>query len=119
MTHWSNMAHVYQAKTQKFSLLRWVRATNRVLAYATAYPHRDISFIMNVHVRWIDEKEDTACVSWARDFYKATKPFATGGVYVNFVSEGDDNIDGAYVLKTPMRLAEIKSKYDPKNILRI
>ncbi len=92
-------------------------ATNRVPAYATAYPHRDISFIMNVHVRWIDEKEDTACVSWARDFYKATKPFATGGVYVNFVSEGDDNIDGAYA-QNAMRLAEIKSKYDPKNILR-
>lgn len=92
-------------------------ATNRVPADATAYPHRDISFIMNVHTRWREEQDDHSCSSWARDFYKATRPYATGGVYVNFVSEGDDNLDIAYA-SNARRLAEIKAKYDPENILR-
>ena len=91
--------------------------TNKVPSDATAYPHRDVSYIMNVHTRWNEEQEDKLCISWARDFYKAARPFATGGVYVNFVSDGDDNIDSAYS-QNIKKLAMIKSKYDPENILR-
>lgn len=92
-------------------------ATNRVPSEATAYPHRDIAFIMNVHTRWKDQQDDKACISWARDFYKATQPFATAGVYSNFVSEGDDNVEDAYA-QNAKKLAKIKSKYDPNNVLR-
>lgn len=91
--------------------------TNRVAKDATAYPHRDVQFIMNVHTRWEDKKDDKQCISWAKDFFEATKPFATGGAYVNFVSEGDDNLDGAYS-ENIGKLAAIKAKYDPKNVLR-
>lgn len=92
-------------------------ATNRVPSEATAYPHRDIAFLMNVHTRWKEEEEDKACILWARDLYKAVKPFATGGVYVNFVSEGEENLEAAYA-QNAEKLAKIKSKYDPQNILR-
>ncbi len=90
---------------------------NTVPSDATAYPHRDVEFIMNVHTRWENKKDDERCISWAREFYKATEPFATGGVYVNFVSEGDDNIEKAYAQNIE-RLEKIKRQYDPKNILR-
>lgn len=92
-------------------------ATNRVPEDATAYPHRDIEFIMNVHTRWEQPKEDEKCISWARDFFKATNAFAAKGVYVNFVSEGDDNTQEAYA-KNLSRLESIKAKYDPENVLR-
>ena len=72
---------------------------------------------MNVHTRWEDKKDDTACVSWAREFFEATRPFATGGAYVNFVSEGDDSLEGAYS-ENVEKLSAIKAKYDPKNVLR-
>lgn len=91
--------------------------TNRVAKDATAYPHRDVNFIMNVHTRWEDKSEDDRCISWARNFFEATKPFATGGTYVNFVSEGDDNIEGTYS-ENFKKLAAIKAKYDPNNALR-
>lgn len=91
--------------------------TNRVAKDATAYPHRDVNFIMNVHTRWENKSEDSLCISWAREFFKATKPFATGGAYVNFVSEGDDNLEGAYS-ENIEKLAAVKAKYDPQNILR-
>ncbi|SEG25050.1 FAD-binding oxidoreductase [Marinobacterium lutimaris] len=92
-------------------------ATNRVDPVATAYPHRDTEFIMNVHTRWETEDQDKNCIDWARDFYDATRPLATGGVYVNFISEGEDRIDGAYGANYD-RLAAIKAQMDPDNFFR-
>jgi hypothetical protein len=93
-------------------------AVNRVAPDATAYPHRDVAFVMNVHTRWEDPKDDDACVSWARTFFDATAPFATGGVYVNFVSEGEDRVHAAYGANYE-RLAKLKKRYDPDNVFRV
>jgi FAD/FMN-containing dehydrogenase len=94
-------------------------ATNRIAADATAYPHRDAEFVMNVHTRWESSDQDESCIAWAREFYEATKPFATGGVYVNFLSEGEEErIEGAYGANYA-RLAQVKKKYDPDNLFRI
>ena len=91
---------------------------NRVAADATAYPHRDAEYVMNVHTRWEDPSKDSECIAWARRYYEATAPFATGGVYVNFVPEGDTVIAEAY-RSNYTRLTELKRKYDPKNRFRI
>lgn len=94
-------------------------AVNRVAADATAYPHRDSDFIMNVHTRWQDPAQDRACVQWARGLFEATKPHATGGVYVNFLDEDEaDRLPGAYGANLA-RLAAIKAKYDPANLFRV
>ncbi len=92
-------------------------ATNRVDPSATAYPHRDAEFIMNVHTRWEEPGQDQTCVGWARDFYEATRPMATGGVYVNFISEGEERIEGAYGANFE-RLARVKAQVDPDNFFR-
>lgn len=92
-------------------------ATNRIKQDATAYPHRNIEFIMNVHTRWEEKNKDNECVAWARDFYQTSLPFATGGAYVNFISAGDDNLKNAYG-ENIKRLSAIKAKYDPNNVLR-
>ena len=64
-------------------------AINRIPVAATAYPHRDVNFVMNVHTRWSGPAEDAACVGWARALYDAAAPFATGGVYVNFMPDDE------------------------------
>lgn len=73
---------------------------------------------MNVHTRWDDTTQDKKCINWARKFFDATKPFATGGSYVNFVSEGDDSIESSYG-ENIRRLSEVKAKYDPDNMLQV
>jgi hypothetical protein len=93
-------------------------ATNRISPDATSYPHRDVEFIMNVHTRWDTADQDDVCMNWAREFYTATEPFATGGVYVNFISEGDDRVRSAYGNNYD-RLSQVKSKYDPDNFFRL
>jgi len=94
-------------------------ATNRVASDATAYPHRDTEFVLNVHTRWDQASADDTCIRWARAFYDATLPFATGGVYVNFLSEGEeDRLAGAYGPNLA-RLARVKATYDPGNLFRV
>lgn len=94
-------------------------ATNRVAADATVYAHRDVTFVMNVHTRWDTPAEDEACVSWARTFFEATAPFATGGVYVNFMPDDEtDRVGAAYGSNTD-RLAQVKQAYDPDNLFRV
>ena len=95
-------------------------AINRVPVEATAYPHRSINFVMNVHTRWSNPSEDAPCMGWARELYEAAAPFATGGVYVNFMP-GDEARrvrSGAYGPNYD-RLARIKAKYDPGNLFRM
>jgi FAD/FMN-containing dehydrogenase len=95
-------------------------AVNRQPVEATAYPHRDIEFVMNVHTRWREAAQDQACVAWARQLFDAATPFATGGVYVNFMPEDEAQRvqKGAYG-KNYERLAKLKAKFDPNNLFRM
>jgi FAD/FMN-containing dehydrogenase len=94
-------------------------AVNRVPASATAYPHRDVNFVMNVHTRWADAAQDAACIGWARDLFDRMAPHATGGVYVNFMpgDEAQRVSRGAYGPNYE-RLARLKAQYDPENLFR-
>jgi FAD/FMN-containing dehydrogenase len=94
-------------------------AINRVPGDATAYPHRDAAFLINIHTRWRDPAQDAACIGWARSLFDACTPFASGGTYVNFIPEDDaDGVNRAYLGNT-RRLAEIKAKFDPRNLFRV
>jgi FAD/FMN-containing dehydrogenase len=92
---------------------------NRVAADATAYAHRDVKFVMNVHGRWDEPTQDQTCISWSRDFFEAAKPHAMGGVCVNFMTEEEADHIGAANGPNYERLAQIKRKYDPDNLLRL
>ena len=94
-------------------------AAGRVPDDAMAYPHRDTKFVMNVHTRWDEPSEDNYCVSWAREFFEAAAPHATGTVYVNFMPEDEgDRVRMAYGSNFD-RLRELKTEFDPRNRLRL
>jgi len=94
-------------------------AINRVAAEATAYPHRDAEFLVNLHTRWRDPADDAKCIAWARALFDACTPFATGGTYVNFIPEDDKTGVARAYLGNAKRLAAIKAKYDPGNLFRV
>jgi FAD/FMN-containing dehydrogenase len=94
-------------------------AANRIPADATAYGHRGTKFVLNVHGRWDHPADDARCIAWARDFFKASAPYASAGAYVNFMTaEETDRIAAAYG-SSYARLVQIKSKYDPDNIFHM
>ncbi|MEN3366788.1 MAG: hypothetical protein V7606_4062 [Burkholderiales bacterium] len=92
--------------------------TNRLAPDATAYPHRDVLFAMNVHTRWTDPKDDKKCITWAREYFAASAPYAAGSVYINFLTQDEgERIAEAYG-KNFDRLVQVKNKYDPGNLFR-
>lgn len=94
-------------------------ATSRPTPDSAAYAHRDAKFVMNVHGRWDDPADDERCIQWARDFFNASAPFASGGVYVNFLTADEgDRVRDAYGPNYD-RLAKVKRKYDPTNLFRV
>ncbi len=94
-------------------------ASGRIAADATAFPHRDANFVMNVHTRWREREDQEASIKWARGLFAATAVHATGGVYVNFMPEDEtDRVAGAYG-SNYARLTALKAKYDPDNLFRL
>jgi FAD/FMN-containing dehydrogenase len=85
---------------------------------ATAYPHRNVQFAMNVHGRWTEAADDDKVISWARDFFAAAAAYAAGSVYINFLTQDETaRIHEAYG-PNYQRLLEIKQRYDPDNLFR-
>lgn len=94
-------------------------ATTRPAPDSAAYAHRDALYVMNVHGRWDDAAEDEAGVAWARAFFEASAPYASGGVYVNFLTADEsDRVRAAYGPNYE-RLCEVKREYDPDNLFRV
>jgi len=93
-------------------------AAGRVPVSATAYPHRDANFVLNVHARWEARQDDGACTAWARGVFDTMARYATGGVYVNFMSADEDRVRAAYGVNSD-RLASLKNRYDPTNLFRV
>jgi FAD/FMN-containing dehydrogenase len=94
-------------------------AANRVPADSTAYAHRDAKFVLNVHARWDQAADDKRCISWAREFFESSAPYASGSVYVNFMTGDEgDRITSAYGANYH-RLVQIKRRYDPENIFHL
>jgi FAD/FMN-containing dehydrogenase len=94
-------------------------APNRVAADAMAYGHRDARFVLNVHGRWDEATDDQKCIGWAREFFKASAPYASGGAYVNFMTaEEGDRVAAAYGSNYEP-LVEIKRRYDPENVFHL
>jgi FAD/FMN-containing dehydrogenase len=94
-------------------------ATSRTAPAAAAYAHRDTQFVMNVHGRWENAAGDRPGIRWARNFFDASAPFATGGVYVNFMpADESGRVKSAYGPNYE-RLARVKRQYDPANLFRL
>lgn len=94
-------------------------AVGRVDPEATAYTGRDANFVVNVHGRWDDPNDDDRCVAWAREFFETLTPCATGGGYVNFMTQEEGNrVQAAYGVNYE-KLVRIKKKYDPTNFFRL
>jgi FAD/FMN-containing dehydrogenase len=94
-------------------------APNRISSNAMAYAHRDARFVLNVHGRWDEAQDDQRGIAWARDFFKASAPYASAGAYVNFMTEEEgDRVAAAYGSNYD-RLMEIKKRYDPQNVFHL
>jgi FAD/FMN-containing dehydrogenase len=95
-------------------------AVARVGEHDTAFGHRRAAFAYNIVSTWVDRSEDGTHERANRDVVEAMGPFATDGVYVNFLgNEGQDRVRAAYGEQKYARLARLKRELDPGNLFRL
>lgn len=92
-------------------------AISRVGVTDTAFPLRQTGFEMDLMGRWTNPAERPRSEGWVRALRQALLPYAHGA-YVNQLGEtSDELVRLAYGVNHP-RLAKLKRKYDPENVLR-
>ncbi len=98
-------------------------AVRRIDADATAFNHRDAEYSFLCIGECAARADAQSCVRWAREFWQAMQPYASGAVYVNYLGqeadEGTERIKAAYGPKKFERLAALKKRYDPTNLFRL
>jgi FAD/FMN-containing dehydrogenase len=101
------------------TLFAWGGAMGRPAPDATAFVHRDASWLSVVGTSWgaddpqelIDEN-----LQWVGQFYEALGPYVTGESYQNFADPALDDWQTAYYGTNLPRLVEVKRTYDPENV---
>ena len=86
----------------------------------TAVGMRRARYVLNFQAAWDERKEDRHHIAWARKSLAATKPFAAGNPYVNFLTADETDLRGATAYDPAIyrRLREVKAKYDPENLFQ-
>jgi FAD/FMN-containing dehydrogenase len=94
-------------------------AMARVKPAATAFFGRDARYIMNVHGRWSDARDDEQLRAWARRAFQEAALHATGSGYVNFLTEDETERVAASYGANYRRLQTVKRRFDPGNLFRM
>ena len=96
-------------------------AVNVPAADATAYVHRDSSFVMQYQARWRPSRRPRAAaanLAWTNGAYAATAPYRSGYAYQNYPDPDLPDWQHAYYGANLDRLKRIKAAYDPNNLFR-
>jgi FAD/FMN-containing dehydrogenase len=100
-------------------IVAWGGAVGRVAKDATPLGIRDARFVVHPFALWEDPADDAEVISWARAYRADLWPWATGGVYLNFVGdEGDTRVRAGFGSANHARLARVKAQWDPENVFR-
>jgi hypothetical protein len=94
-------------------------AAARVGADDTAFGDRKSPFILNLLASWSEPTADAGNVAWIRGVFARLRPAMVPGVYINFMSNDEqDRVPEAYHERWD-RIVAVKSHYDPSNFFRL
>jgi FAD/FMN-containing dehydrogenase len=96
-------------------------AYRRKAAGESAFAHRDWDYNFLIISRWTDPAEADTHIAWARGAWQAVQPYASGGVYVNYLEGGQEGAARIKAAYGPVydRLVALKAKYDPTNFFQL
>jgi hypothetical protein len=93
-------------------------AVTRVPFGDMAFPLRESGHELQLRGDWEKPEEQPIAKQWTSSLRAALNPFSHG-IYVNHLSEPSDTFMRAAYGTNYGRLAEIKKKYDPANVLAL
>jgi hypothetical protein len=93
-------------------------AVIRVRSSDMAFPLRQPGYEVDISGNWSAPEEELSAVRWVNALCDKLKPLSHG-LYVNGLSETNDKLVRSAYGPNYTRLAELKRKYDPRNVLRL
>lgn len=94
-------------------------APSRVDEEATAFGARNAPFNIHYLAAWQNAADNAANIAKVKAIAGSMKPWATGRVYLNFLSDLDENrLEESFGAKKIKRLRALKRVWDPDNIFR-
>jgi FAD/FMN-containing dehydrogenase len=95
-------------------------AVTRVHPDATAFAHRDDSWLIHVLGQWHDPSDTKRCMTWARDGRADLSAVGSGDAYLNLITDDEqtDRVRAFWDDDRMRRLGQIKFRYDPDNVFR-
>jgi len=82
-------------------------------------PWRRAPWVVHPFALWTDPADDVRARDWTRAVRAAVRPWATGDIYLNFITdEGSDRLRAGYGDAWP-RLVSVKRTYDPDNVFHL
>jgi FAD/FMN-containing dehydrogenase len=106
------------APLSQMVILRIGQGVAAVPDEATAFSHRDASYLFHPISAWASPADDERMIAATRAFAAAMRPFSTGASYLNFTHE-PDRVRDAYGDRKYARLVGLKDTYDPANLFRL
>lgn len=101
------------------ALFTWGGAINDVPVAETAFPHRDVLFLMSMDTSWQPDEPPEAVrdnLDWLTALHQDMGKFAADASYVNFTDPDLDDWRAAYHGPNAERLAQTKRRYDPDRV---
>ena len=87
----------------------------------TALGRRDVKWCWHALAMWMEPDQETADAqtAWAKDLAEDMKPHSTDGVYLNFITDHEEERIRSTFGPKYDRLVALKDKYDPGNLFRL
>jgi len=83
---------------------------------ATAFPHRKRNYCITAVPKWENREEDQQMEAWADKVFESLEPFAAEGVYVNYLSDTEEEAVKKAYGSNWKKLRKLKQKWDPDNL---
>jgi FAD/FMN-containing dehydrogenase len=105
--------------TSQQLIARWGGAVGGAAAAATPLINRNAAWVSHPYGISPTPEGGQRAKAWVKGFREKISPYATGGVWLNFIgNEGQDRIRAAFGDQNYARLARIKREFDPQNVFQ-
>jgi len=94
-------------------------AVTRIGPTDTAVPHRDEGWNLLLPSEWLDPADTEANIAWTKDSHAALSEHFSGGRWLNYLGDDQDDAISAAYGPNYERLVEVKRRHDPDNVFHL
>jgi FAD/FMN-containing dehydrogenase len=94
-------------------------AVTRIGPTDTAVPHRTEGWNLLLPSEWMDPADTEANIAWTKDSFAALSEHFSGGRWLNYLGDDQDDAISAAYGPNYERLVEVKRRHDPDNVFHL